>query len=847
MATDKISTDGNIPDYHINKEVIKFVNSLHTKFPTFKHKYTGDNQLIKVEYPGDNLCYKLKIEITHFPPGGKHKDDYFKGIIGYYNKKKLYYIPWHLSIYAKNRSDSKTTYVHITREKNDDISSFSYKNYERLHENKNIIDRINDNINNYYRRNMNTQTYLTDTSIEDLIDSLYNSSVYKRLLYNNLTNNTIIRNNLNYDQINILDKFEYFLRQGIIHILLEFNKLFESNSKIKLLNEELIDKSVIIGTLNENRKNYKFIEDLNNTKYFKDTLNYENINDLIYNININRCSLKTNTYDEIIKKNYECYLEESFDKSFDDIIKDKNMLLLTEKKKQDKINKEIITNLKSINDLKVNLEKAKNNREYFIDNNKNNINNINKLSLWTINNEIISLDNKIKLDKEISDEFIIFIEKYTKLNTNNLISSDIKNVKINNNKFLIINKDFKNKLKKKLNNNNKYYFEYNIKDSKFIFTSNNLEEYDDYFKKLFNELEDFNSKSIDKIESLKSISNNQSSLSTSNSNETESELNFIKENKIKEFSKNFNDLKIYIKNYITKYKKNYKKNGKLKLLSNIEKTIENYEKLESTNSNDNDNNQIIANIILLLLLEKYRLLIRYFDNKIYKKSDRLKKIVNLLYVCLKDEENNSFLTKYNLINENYNLEKITEIIETTIKKKYTIELNKIKNYSNLSDSKKGQLEKIIKTNNSIIKFVNNILFNDTNVSESDLDKKINYFLIKNDKKNKDLITLYINNFIESSNFEIKKSEKEQLFNNIIELINILIENKYMIKIKEIKTELKIKKDKHLELKISSKEIKNKYLKFKKELKEEIEFNRKYYDEIINIYKIFKNNSIREFI
>ena len=69
----------------------------------------------------------------------------------------------------------------------------------------------------------------------------------------------------------------------------------------------------------------------------------------------------------------------------------------------------------------------------------------------------------------------------------------------------------------------------------------------------------------------------------------------------------------------------------------------------------------------------------------------------------------------------------------------------------------------------------------------------------------------------------------------------------MIKIKEIKTELKIKKDKHLELKISSKEIKNKYLKFKKELKEEIEFNRKYYDEIINIYKIFKNNSIREFI
>lgn len=839
MATDKISIDGNITNYDINKKVIKFVNSLHTKFPTFKHKYTGDNQLIKVEYPGDNLCYKLKIEITHFPPGGKHKDDYFKGIIGYYNKKKLYYIPWHLSIYSKNKSDSKTTYVHITRENHDSLS-FSYKNYQRLHENKNIIDTINDNINEYYRRNMNTQTYLTDTSIEDLIDSLYNSSVYKRLLYNNLTDNTIIRNNLNYDQIDILDKFEYFLRQGIIHILLEFNKLFESNSKIKLLNEELVDKSVIIGTLNENRKNYKFIEDLNNTKYFKDTLNYENINDLIYNININRCNLKTNTYDEIIKKNYECYLEESFDKSFDDIIKDKNMLLLTEKKKQDKINKEIITNLKSINDLKVNLEKAKNNREYFIDNNKNNIN---KLSLWTINNEIISLDNKIKLDKEISDEFIIFIKEYTKLNINNLISSDIKNVKINNNKFLIINKDFKNKLKKKLNNNNKYYFEYNIEDSKFIFTSNNLEEYDDYFKKLFNELEDFNSKSIDKIESLKSISNNQSSLSTSNSNETESELNFIKENKIKEFSKNFNDLKIYIKNYIIKYKENYKKNGKLKLLSNIEEKIENYEKLESTNSNDNDNNQIIANIIILLLFEKYRLLIRYFDNKIYRDNDKLKKIVNLLDACLKDEKNKLFLTKYNLINENYNLNKIPKIIEKTIKNKHTIELKEINNYSNLSELKKSQLENIIKTNNTIIKFVNNILFNDINVSESDLNKNINYFLIKNDKKYKDLISLYIKNFIESSNFEIKKSEKEQLFKNIIKLINILIENKYMIKIKEIKTELKKKKDKHLELKISSKEMKDKYLKFK----EEIKFNKKYYDEIINIYKIFKNNNIREFI
>ena len=48
-----------------------------------------------------------------------------------------------------------------------------------------------------------------------------------------------------------------------------------------------------------------------------------------------------------------------------------------------------------------------------------------------------------KLDKEILDEFISFIKKYTKLNTNNLTSEDIKNEKINNNKFLIINKDFK--------------------------------------------------------------------------------------------------------------------------------------------------------------------------------------------------------------------------------------------------------------------------------------------------------------------------------------------------------------------------------------------------------------------
>ena len=42
-------------------------------------------------------------------------------------------------------------------------------------------------------------------------------------------------------------------------------------------------------------------------------------------------------------------------------------------------------------------------------------------------------------------------------------------------------------------------------------------------------------------------------------------------------------------------------------------------------------------------------------------------------------------------------------------------------------------------------------------------------------------------------------------------------------------------------------MKDKYLKFKKVLKEEIKFNKKYYDEIINIYKIFKNNNIREFI
>lgn len=842
MATDKISIDGYIKDSDTNKKVITFVNSLYTKFAIFKNRYIGDNQLIKVEYPGDNLCYKLKIEITHFPPGGKHKDDYFKVIFGYYNKKnKCSYIPWHLSIYAKNRIDSRTTFVHVTRE--NDSPGASYQNYQRLLKNKNIIDTINYNINSHYGRDVNTQTYLTDKSIEDLIDSLYNNNVYKRLLYNNLTNNTIIRNNLDDDDINILDKYEYFLRQGIIHILLEFNKLFESNSKIKLLNDNLIDKSDIIGIFNENRKNYKFIEELNDTKYFKDTLTYKNINDLIYNINRNRCSLKTNTYYEIIKKNYECYLEESLDKNFDDILKDKNILLLTEKKKQDIINKEIITNLKLINDLKVNLEQAKNKRQYYIDNNKNNINNF---SLWTINNEIISLDNKIKLDKEILDEFISFIKKYTKLNTNNLSSEDIKNVKINNNNFLIINKDLKNKLKKNLNNNNKYYFEYNIEDSKFIFTSNNLEEYDSYFKKLLNELEDFNSKSIDKKESssLKSISNNQSSLSTSNSIETESEFNFIKENKTKNFSKKFNDLIIYIKKYIKKYNKNYKKIGKLELLNNIEDKIENYEKLETTDSNDND--QIIANIILLLLFDKYRLLIRYFD-KVNKNEDKLKKLVNLLDVCLKDEENKLFLIQYNLIDENYNLKKISKIIEKTIKIKHTIKLKNINNYSNLSDSKKIQLENIIKTNNTIIKFVNNILFNDIKETESDLNKKINYFSTKNDKKNKDLISLYIKNFVESSDFEIKKSEKEELFNNIIKLINILIENKYMINIKEIKTELKIKKDKHLELKISSKEIKNKYLKFKKELKEEIEFNKKYYNEIINIYKIFKNNSIREFI
>ena len=842
MATDKISIDGYIKDSDTNKKVITFVNSLYTKFAIFKNRYIGDNQLIKVEYPGDNLCYKLKIEITHFPPGGKHKDDYFKVIFGYYNKKnKCSYIPWHLSIYAKNRIDSRTTFVHVTRE--NDSPGASYQNYQRLLKNKNIIDTINYNINSHYGRDVNTQTYLTDKSIEDLIDSLYNNNVYKRLLYNNLTNNTIIRNNLDDDDINILDKYEYFLRQGIIHILLEFNKLFESNSKIKLLNDNLIDKSDIIGIFNENRKNYKFIEELNDTKYFKDTLTYKNINDLIYNINRNRCSLKTNTYYEIIKKNYECYLEESLDKNFDDILKDKNILLLTEKKKQDIINKEIITNLKLINDLKVNLEQAKNKRQYYIDNNKNNINNF---SLWTINNEIISLDNKIKLDKEILDEFISFIKKYTKLNTNNLSSEDIKNVKINNNNFLIINKDLKNKLKKNLNNNNKYYFEYNIEDSKFIFTSNNLEEYDSYFKKLLNELEDFNSKSIDKKESssLKSISNNQSSLSTSNSIETESEFNFIKENKTKNFSKKFNDLIIYIKKYIKKYNKNYKKIGKLELLNNIEDKIENYEKLETTDSNDND--QIIANIILLLLFDKYRLLIRYFD-KVNKNEDKLKKLVNLLDACLKDEENKLFLIKYNLIDENYNLNKISKIIEKTIKIKHTIKLKNINNHSNLSDSKKIQLENIIKTNNTIIKFVNNILFNDIKETESDLNKKINYFSTKNDKKNKDLISLYIKNFVESSDFEIKKSEKEELFNNIIKLINILIENKYMINIKEIKTELKIKKDKHLELKISSKEIKNKYLKFKKKLKEEIEFNRKYYNEIINIYKIFKNNSIREFI
>ena len=842
MATDKISIDGYIKDSDTNKKVITFVNSLYTKFAIFKNRYIGDNQLIKVEYPGDNLCYKLKIEITHFPPGGKHKDDYFKVIFGYYNKKnKCSYIPWHLSIYAKNRIDSRTTFVHVTRE--NDSPGASYQNYQRLLKNKNIIDTINYNINSHYGRDVNTQTYLTDKSIEDLIDSLYNNNIYKILLYNNLTNNTIIRNNLDDDDINILDKYEYFLRQGIIHILLEFNKLFESNSKIKLLNDNLIDKSDIIGIFNENRKNYKFIEELNDTKYFKDTLTYKNINDLIYNINRNRCSLKTNTYYEIIKKNYECYLEESLDKNFDDILKDKNILLLTEKKKQDIINKEIITNLKLINDLKVNLEQAKNKRQYYIDNNKNNINNF---SLWTINNEIISLDNKIKLDKEILDEFISFIKKYTKLNTNNLSSEDIKNVKINNNNFLKINKDLKNKLKKNLNNNNKYYFEYNIEDSKFIFTSNNLEEYDSYFKKLLNELEDFNSKSIDKKESssLKSISNNQSSLSTSNSIETESEFNFIKENKTKNFSKKFNDLIIYIKKYIKKYNKNYKKIGKLELLNNIEDKIENYEKLETTDSNDND--QIIANIILLLLFDKYRLLIRYFD-KVNKNEDKLKKLVNLLDACLKDEENKLFLTQYNLIDENYNLNKISKIIEKTIKIKHTIKLKNINNHSNLSDSKKIQLENIIKTNNTIIKFVNNILFNDIKETESDLNKKINYFSTKNDKKNKDLISLYIKNFVESSDFEIKKSEKEELFNNIIKLINILIENKYMINIKEIKTELKIKKDKHLELKISSKEIKNKYLKFKKELKEEIEFNRKYYNEIINIYKIFKNNSIREFI
>ena len=302
------TSDKEKPHEHDKKNLKKlatFVNLLNDKFAAI-HAINTEDKEIKIKY--NKKCYKVILITEHdIPTVGTNDDNYFKCRIKYINDNgDQIIIPWHLSIYSTKYNinlDAKISYVHITRETREEFphNRKMVDNYNALSENtKLIVDEINKILKNPSR------IYFDEYTIEDIIETLKNNVQLNRLLYSFSGELSIKKKfDLSNDNTKILELEEFLFKEGIIHILLEFNE------------------KININRINKNKE----ITIINKNNFKKENDKIKDDNDLRYKINKNKCALKTETYNELIKNNFECYLEDeeyyNTNQNFNDLKKEK--------------------------------------------------------------------------------------------------------------------------------------------------------------------------------------------------------------------------------------------------------------------------------------------------------------------------------------------------------------------------------------------------------------------------------------------------------------------------------------------------------------------------------------------
>ena len=291
-----------------------FVNLLNEKFAAI-HAINTEDKEIKIKY--NKKCYKVVLITEHdIPTVGTNDDNYFKCRIKYINDNgDEIIIPWHLSIYSTkyiSNSDAKISYVHITRETNEQVpyNRKMVDNYNALSENtKLIVDEINKKL-----KSNSSRIYFDEYTIEGIIETLKNNVQLNRLLYSFSGDLSIKKNfDLSNDNTKILELEEFLFKEGIIHILLEFNE------------------KININRINTNKE----ITIINKNNFRKENDKIKDNNDLRYKINKNKCALKTETYNELIENNFECYLKDEVyyntNENFNDLKKRKETKLTEEK------------------------------------------------------------------------------------------------------------------------------------------------------------------------------------------------------------------------------------------------------------------------------------------------------------------------------------------------------------------------------------------------------------------------------------------------------------------------------------------------------------------------------------
>ena len=812
------TSDKEKPHEHDKKNLKKlatFVNLLNDKFAAI-HAINTEDKEIKIKY--NKKCYKVILITEHdIPTVGTNDDNYFKCRIKYINDNgDQIIIPWHLSIYSTKYNinlDAKISYVHITRETREEFphNRKMVDNYNALSENtKLIVDEINKILKNPSR------IYFDEYTIEDIIETLKNNVQLNRLLYSFSSELSIKKKfDLSNDNTKILELEEFLFKEGIIHILLEFNE------------------KININRINTNKE----ITTINKNNFKKENDKIKDDNDLRYKINKNKCALKTETYNELIKNNFECYLEDeeyyNTNQNFNDLKKRKETKLTEEKKGLDT---EIISLKKKISDkqikiknLKIDYEENKLNKQ-FLNKSTDFKNTLTNLSLWSIkvlDNEenINTLDKNSLFDSSIIecieshtnikslDEKDDFLTKFDSNKKNELI--------IDNNKLLIVNKELKKILKNKSNikyknNFNSFYFIYKKPNFKIIFKSNNFIEYSEYLDAKFNNNSVLNSYNYILSKSLTSSRSKKTSIPNSIKSLENKTFNSIK-NKLKQ---NKNYLDNYINNYITKYVNNYKKKGKYDKISDLKGKIDEYKKKIEDKENEYDNKiKIIVNNILSILYKTYLKLIIVFPKLIKKQQKE-----DIKRLLTEDLEKNTH--KYNLMQEDYD-----KIIDNINKKITDININNA----------------LTSENNTFLKHANTLL----EINDDDTNFYTTYDIIiftltsqeqkivkQNKKANKKVTDFYIELVKTKDNAKFENTDK--LLQEILSLFIEIINNDYMNKIEENKKDLtqklEIYKVNISELKKEVNILKEKKKKLENIIQNEPELNEKYYNEVNKIYE-----------